>query len=38
MRQAPVLSDRDVKRMLAAIAKRSYAYRHRAMLVVAREI
>lgn len=34
MRQAPVLSDRDVKRVLAAIAKRCYAYRHRAMFML----
>ena len=31
MKQAQVLSERDVKRVLAAIAKRSYSSRDRAM-------
>ena len=34
MRQAQVLSDRDVKRVLAAIAKRTYAHRDRAMFML----
>ena len=34
MRQAQVLSDRDVTRVLAAIAKRSYGHRHRAMFML----
>ena len=34
MRQAQVLSDRDVKRVLAAIAKRTYSHRDRAMFML----
>lgn len=34
MRQAQVLSDSDVKRVLAAIAKRTYAHRDRAMFML----
>lgn len=34
MKQAQVLSDRDVKRVLAAIAKRSYGHRDRAMFML----
>jgi integrase/recombinase XerD len=34
MRQAQVLSDRDVNRVLAAIAKRTYAHRDRAMFML----
>ena len=34
MRQAQVLSDRDVTRVLAAIAKRSYGHRDRAMFML----
>lgn len=34
MRQAQVLSERDVKRVLAAIAKRSYGHRDRAMFML----
>ena len=34
MRQAQVLSERDVKRVLAAIAKRTYSHRDRAMFML----
>ena len=34
MRQAQVLSDRDVKRVLAVIAKRTYSHRDRAMFML----
>ena len=34
MRQAQVLNDKDVKRVLAAIAKRTYAHRDRAMFML----
>lgn len=34
MKQAQVLSERDVKRVLAAIAKRSYSSRDRAMFML----
>ena len=34
MRQAQVLSDRDVARVLAAIAKRSHGHRDRAMFML----
>jgi integrase/recombinase XerD len=34
MRQAQVLSDRDVKRVMGAIAKRSYGHRDRAMFML----
>ena len=34
MKQAQVLSERDVKRVLAAIAKRSYSTRDRAMFML----
>ena len=34
MKQAQVLSERDVKRVLAAIAKRTYSTRDRAMFML----
>jgi len=34
MKQAQILNERDVKRVLSAIAKRSYAMRDRAMFML----